>query len=297
MLPKKGVKVMDAYKIINELNEAERFKRLIAKWDRLYHNMQVFPHEKPILLPDIFWIGPSGSGTTKLIRLMAEYLKDKPRLMEFSGQVMFFEFLLNYCPENAPMIELARFADEIEWAAGYKSEFKGIINIDVSEWLNHSDEKNFLVFLEFLSVNSRNWLIILSVEKDDEELILQMESVISMFLRIERIKIEVPKTDSLLKKIMTILSGYALSLDESAQELLKETIDTLKKNRYFDGYKTIEMLAQDIIYDNMSERSENISVLSASHLSAFTCDGDYVRKAIQAKTQLNRIGFVSNSEE
>ena len=288
---------MDAYKEIMQLNEAECFKQLIEKWEKLYKNLQVFPKEKPILLPDIFWVGPSGSGRTKLISLMAEYLKDKPQLMEFSGQVDFFEFMLTYCPVTSEMNSLVRFIDEVEWASGFRNEFKGIININVSEWLGHCEEKNFLVFLEYLSANSGNWMIILSAESDDMEAVKNMRAVVSMYLRVEQLTTEAPKTDSLIKKIISFLDAYGLSLDGSAKELLQKSIDKLRKNKYFDGYKTVEMLAQDIIYEIMSDASKETGVISASQLAAFADDGEYVEKAIQTKKQFKRIGFVSDSEE
>ena len=87
------------------------------------------------------------------------------------------------------------------------------------------------------------------------------------------------------------LQEYGLALDESAKALLPQTIDELRENLYFDGYKTIKMLCQDIIYEHFSSPNADRTLLSAADLRAFAPGSNYVKKAI--KSSKNRIGFTS----
>ena len=281
------------YTDIMNLKEVEEFKRVIKRWNILSENMRTKPMNAPIILPDMLWVAQSGVGKTNLLKLMAEYLSSQNNLMEFYGDVKFFEFLLNYCHPNEYFSELQRLIDEIGNAAGFRNEFKGIVHIDINEWIDHFEEKHFVSLMEYLSSNSDKWLIVLSVYSDKKEKIHNLNAFLSMYLRIEKITLSFPKTDELFEFIEDMLNQYGLTLKEDAKKLLFDTIEKLRNNRYFDGFKTIIMLCQDIVYDVFS--NENIEELSlgANMLSKFSADSDYIKNMVANIERVNRIGLVN----
>lgn len=121
-------------------------------------------------------------------------------LMEFYGDVKFFEFLLNYCHPNEYFSELQRLIDKIDNAAGFRNEFKGIVHIDINEWIDHFEKKHFVSLMECLSSNSNKWLIVLSVYSDKKEKIHNLNAFLSLYLRIEKI------TSCHSRKLMICLS-------------------------------------------------------------------------------------------
>ena len=269
----------------------DSFKKLIKKWEALSVNIQDKPVGAPIILPDIFMISKSGTGRTHLLRLLGEYLASRENLMDFYGDVKFFEFMLNYCPPREPFTEIQRLMSEISDAAGFRSEYRGIIYIDVDEWRDHFEEKHFASFLEYIADNSDDWLVVFSVTDNDSEKNARIEAFLSAYLRLERVTIEPPTVDELMKYLEELLMAYGISVDESAKKLLSESVERLCHNKYYDGYKTIKMLGKDIAYSIYAERSNPGKPLSAAELTEFSKDSEYLNRTVTKIEKIRKIGF------
>ncbi len=287
------------YQKIMELKEAEEFKHVIKRWNTLSDNIKSRPTDVPIILPDMLWVARSGVGKTNLLRLTSEYLASKKNLMEFYGDVKFFEFLMSYCSPESQFTELQRLMDEVDNAAGFRNEFKGIVHIDINEWLDHYEEKHFISFMEYLAIHSDCWLIILSVYSDDKDKIHNLNAFLAMYLRIEKVTLSLPKTEDLFVYIESHLQKYGLSLAEDAKGLLYDTMEELRKNKYFDGFKTIKMLCQDIVYSIFSQSDVHDTTLTAAMLSDFSAQSEYVKRTVANIERVNRIGLINrgNNDE
>lgn len=285
------------YDQILQLKAADEFIRVIKKWERLSKNLTVTSTDMPIILPDMLWVTKSGVGKTKLLRLMSEYLNDKGNLMEFYGDVKFFEFYLGYCSPSTPFTELQRLMDEVQNAAGFRNEFKGIIRIDVDDWLDHFEERYFIDFMEYLAANNDKWLIIISVDADNKKKLHNFEAFLSMYLRIEKITLNLPKTAHLFEYIEGNLLGYGLSLSDDGKELLYATIEKLRKSKYFDGFKSIRLLCQEIAYTVFTEGKSDLGLLTAEDLAKFAPDSEYVERTVINFEKAVRIGLVNKEDK
>jgi hypothetical protein len=211
--------------------------------------------------------------------------------MDFYGDVKYFEFMLNYCEPNEYFSEIKRLMQEVDNAAGFRSEYRGIVYIDIDEWVEHFEEKHFRDFMEYVSDNSDDWLIVLSVSDSKKDEIAQMEKFISMYLRTEKVIIELPTTEEFLQYTLDMLYAYGISLDRGAEGLILESIGALCNNKYFDGYKTIKMLCEDIAYETYISGYNRINALSANSIIKFKKDGDYIKRMIVKIEKTNKIGF------
>lgn len=279
-----------AYDKIMRQNGFKDFKKLIDKWNVLSENIQKTPFNAPIMLPDIFLVSGSGTGRTNLLSLLSEYLYEKDNLMEFYGDVRYFEFRLNYCNPNEKFTEILRLMSEVSGAAGFRNEYKGIVYIDVDEWLGHCHEKHFIDFLEYMSDNSDKWLVVISVTDKNGDKIDELRGVVSAFLRIEQITIEAPTETELSQYLYDKISAYGLIADSSAMDILSKTVGLLGSTKYFDGYKTVKMLAQDIVYSVFSA-AKNQSVISADDVKDFSETSEYVKRTLNKLERARRIGF------
>ena len=72
-----------------------------------------------------------------------------------------------------------------------------------------------------------------------------------------------------------------------------DTIEKLRNNKYFDGFKTIIMLCQDIVYDVFSNKNVEELSLGANMLSKFSADSDYIKNMVANIERVNRIGLVN----
>jgi hypothetical protein len=116
----------------------EPFKTLIEKWEKLSENIDGRYLGLPIILPDLIMISQTGSGRSRLLSLLSDYLCENGKLMRFSGSTTCFEFMLGYCPPSESFTELPRLMDEVSRAAGFRGEFRGVVFIDIDE--NYTSE-------------------------------------------------------------------------------------------------------------------------------------------------------------
>ncbi len=268
-------------------------KALVRKWNTLSANMRAIDHRVSVLLPDLFWIVHSGAGKTTFLRLLADYLKSQGNLMDFYGNVDVFEFLLGYCPEHQPFTELQRLMDTVKSAAGFRNEYRGIICIDIDEWVKHYTEKHFISFMEYLAANSEDWLILLSVSPREDATLHELQAFLSMYLRLETIHMELPSDEQLVTYLETTLEGYGFSLNADAKLLLMHTLAALRKNKRFDGYKSVRLLAKDIVYHLYSGETLPTETLTADTLASFAENSHYVQNMIfTASSSHSTIGFL-----
>ncbi len=271
----------------------EDVKALVRKWNTLSDNMRAIDHRVSVLLPDLFWVVHSGAGKTTFLRLLADYLKSQGNLMDFYGNVDVFEFLLGYCPEHQSFTELQRLMDTVKSAAGFRNEYRGIMCIDIDEWVEHYTEKHFISFMEYLSANSENWLIVLSVSPHKDTALHELQAFLSMYLRLETIRMDLPSDEQLVVYLETALREYGFSLADDAKELLLHTLAALRKNKHFDGYKSARLLAKDIVYHLYSGEVLPGDTLTAATLVGFAENSHYVQNMIfTASSSHGTIGFL-----
>ena len=282
---------MNYFEEIINLKPAKDFVRVLKKWDKLSDNLKN-ANNVPMILPDLLWVSKSGVGKTHLLKLLSEYLYSKKNLLDFCGNVKYFEFMLDYCPPEQKFVEIERMIKEVSIAAGFRNAYRGIVSVDIDEWLGHCEEKHFISFLEYLSSNSNDWLIVFNVVSDDATEIKKLESVLSMFFRIEKSNLKLPETEEFLQFIINRLGSYDLVLDDSAKELLLKTIEKLRENKYFDGYKTLVMLCQDIVYEFYSKSALSDNIISDSHLTEFAPESKYIARATWKVESKRKIGLV-----
>ncbi len=284
------------YSKIEALKEAADFMRVVQKWDVLSKRIGS-EKQIPMVLPDLLWVAKSGVGKTHLLKLLSEYLYECGNLMDFHGNVKYFEFMLDYCSPDKPFEEIQRMINEVRNAAGFRNLYKGIISVDIEEWLGHCEEKHFISFLEYLSSNSDDWLVIFNVTGENEAEVEKLESILTMYFRLEKSILSLPNTEDLLRFVSERLSLFDLSLDDSAQELIYHVIEKLRANKYFDGYKTLIILCQDIAYEVYSGMDTPTKTISAIHLKHFAPDSAYIQRATWKVEHKSRIGLIRRENE
>lgn len=288
----RGTKAMNRnYDKIMNLHGVEEIKQLVKKWDVLSGNISNTFSKSGIVLPDLFWVINSGVGRTKMLNLLAEYLYSKGNLIDFYGNQKYFEFLLNYCPKDQEFHEIQRLMETSKNAAGFRNEFRGIVCVDIDEWIEHYREKHFIAFLEMLASKSKDWLIVLCVQEYNEDKIRALYAHLSMYLRLERVNLKMPSSEELLEYVKQKLSEHELYISEKDQEKMFLTIEKLRTSEQFDGFKTLIMLCQDIVYEHFCEEDAVKGEISEKVMDKFTVDSDYVKKLLYTFEKKYQIGF------
>ena len=291
-----GDEMNQNYNEIMNLLGADEIKDLVKKWEVLSENISDINSRPSIILPDLLWVMNSGVGRTRILNLLAEYLNSKRNLVDFYGDTKCFEFLLNYCYPEQPFEELQRFMDAVQNAAGFRSEFRGIVCIDIDEWIEHYEEKHFVSFLELLACHREDWLIVLSIQENVEKLIMKLHSYLSAYLRLERINLGMPNNEEIIQYVCDKLAIHGLSMSHDNMEKLNLTIEKIRESVLFDGFKTLNMLYQDIAYEHFCESGAGKGEIGDNTIAKFTVDSEYVKKLICTDEKTHTIGFSLEGE-
>ena len=271
---------------------ADELRELITKWNTLSENISKRTFDAPIVLPDLFIYTRPGYGNTRLLALLSEYLDSKQNLMGFYGDVKFFEFKLDYCEPHRDFTELYRFIESVQAAAGFRNEFRGLIRINADEWVGHHKEKHFLDFLQLLQTNTSYWMVVMTLsnhrESDETK---AMESLVSMYLRIEKLTLHLPDNKELVCFMEEHLAKYGLELGDSAKQVLEDSVAVLRQSEYFYGLHTIKDLCSDIVYTLFSESTAVGTVITADMLADFSADSDYIKRTVLKIRKTATLGF------
>jgi len=236
----------ESYKAIMALSGAEEFKEVVRGIQNLKDKVK--GHLTcSLTMPAMLWIIQIGGGVTTMVALLAEYLSEE-KVKDFMGEAKFIEFKLGYNSSDESFSELKRLHEAIKKNTGHRYDYRGILCVNIDEWIVHSTELYFLDFLEFIDYNRKSILTVFTTHSKTAKDIVNIEAVISSRMSLETITIDFPETNELLALIddkFVKASGYSLSND--ARELLSAHIKTRVLSSSFDGFKNIERLGEEIV--------------------------------------------------
>lgn len=284
------------YDEIMQLEESKDMQEILKRWKNFAHNRTKLPPNAPVVLPDMLWIAKSGYGKTNLLQLISEYLYEE-KIMEFYGDVKYFEFSLAYCAPEQPFRSFEQFQDALLNAAGFRSEFRGVICVEIDEWMGHLRDKYFVDFLEYMSERSEKWHIIFVTECREQERLGKLEAMLDMYFRIDKVVFVLPETPVLCQHMEKYVNKYGFYFSEKAREILAETIDTLRNAEYFDGYKTLNMICTDLLYREFSSETFGGFEITADMVRYYAKDSDFIKRTKNNMKKKNRIGFVTEEED
>jgi len=275
---------------IMELKGADELKEAVKR-------LQVFLKNKEsnslsdVTLPNYLWVAKRGGGITTLVNAFTDYLY-AAKAIEFCGTAKSFEFKLDYIAPETYFSELSRFYNMISNLAGHNRFYKGIICINIDEWLEHISEGHFAKFLNYIANNNDKILTVFCIHTDARNVIESVESFISSYIRLETLTLQFPDSKELVEFMESqYMQKKGFSLLECAKKLLGETIVEIATGKQFNGFKSIIQLADDILYKIHTMDLGNNKSISAEMLSCYSKDSNYVQR-VKARIGTNKIiGF------
>lgn len=270
----------------------DQVKYIVSRWERLRKNLAAVSASEPVLLPEYLWFSRSGTGKTEMLQLLAGYL-DAAQLMPFNGMEKVIEYTLDYCEEGEPFYELDELIKYLSVSSGYHNEFKGILAVNLDNWLPHLDNPHFIEFLEFLSEHNTSLLLIL-IAWPDPEYMDKLENMLSLYLRVHTVMIELPELEDMYLFIEEKLEQYHCRLSEEAGTMLRETLRILRELDGFDGYKTLEFIVQEIVYNYFCGEDVSSRVIGVEVLQDYEPDGKLIeqyRKRFDRMQRRRSAGF------
>lgn len=274
------------YDQIMSLNGLTGFKEVIERWERFSENIARYQAKQSLVLPDLLWVSDNGIDKTTLLSLLTNYLDTAENLIDFYGNVKYFEYYLEYVPDKNNFHEIEKLAEKIRDAAGFRSEYKGLLSIELGEWVGHFHEENFINLLKFLATVDDDIMFIFNIHNYDHEAVEQLMKTLVLFFRIEVIEMNLPNSEDLGIYIKNEIQEYGLNLDPEAEEMVIATVNKLREDQYFAGYQMLDRLASDIVYSVYTSTPPYDGIVTKGMISAFAPDGIYVSELIQNNTRI-----------
>lgn len=283
--------VSPALNRIRGLKGMEELKQLIEEWQVVSQNLNRLPRNTRIKLPNCLLATQSGSGITRVLGLVAQFLEEA-RLFEFVGDVKYFEFVLDRPADPDSFPSFTRLMEYIQAAAGFRGTYRGIACIDISEWVNNPRDVRFIRFLEFVSDINDQILFIFSIPLLDEKEIEEVDAVLLSYLRIRRLKLTFPESELLFRHVDERLQEKGFRLEAKAGLLLKNIIARAREMQGFDGYNTLNQMVDEFIYDKCCDSILNDNIIAVKDLGHFSPDGYWLRQLNRYKTLPRKMGFI-----
>lgn len=274
------------YDQIMSLKGLSGFKEVIERWQRFSENITRYQAKQSLVLPDLVWISDNGIDKTGLLSLLTNYLDEAENMVEFYGNVKYFEYYLEYVPDKTNFHEIQKLAEKIRDAAGFRSEYKGLLSIELGEWVGHFHEENFINLLKFLATMDNDIMFIFNIHNYDPEAVEQLMKTLVLFFRIEVIEMTLPDSEELGEYIKNDIQEYGLNLDPEAEAMVIATVNKLREDQYFAGYQMLDRLAADIVYSVYTSTPPYDGIVTKGMISAFAPDGMYVSELIQNNTRV-----------
>lgn len=274
------------YDQIMSLKGLSGFKEVIERWQRFSENITRYQAKQALVLPDLVWISDNGIDKTGLLSLLTNYLDEAENMVEFYGNVKYFEYYLEYVPDKTNFHEIQKLAEKIRDAAGFRSEYKGLLSIELGEWVGHFHEENFINLLKFLATMDNDIMFIFNIHNYDPEAVEQLMKTLVLFFRIEVIEMTLPDSEELGVYIKNDIQEYGLNLDPEAEAMVIATVNKLREDQYFAGYQMLDRLAADIVYSVYTSTPPYDGIVTKGMISAFAPDGMYVSELIQNNTRV-----------
>ena len=274
------------YDQIMALNGLAGFKDIVERWQRFSENLIKFQGKKGLVIPNLLWVCDNGIDKPGLLRLLTNYLDSRENLVDFYGNVKVLEYYLEYTPDEVNSHAIQKLAEKIRDAAGFRSEYKGILSIEVGEWVGHFNEESFVNILKYLSTMEDDIMFIFNIHNYDRKAVEQLMQILVLFFRIEVVEMNLPDSEELCAYIKGEISGYGLNLDKEAEDMVVASVNKLREDQYFAGYEMLDRLAEDIVYSVYTSTPPYDGVVSKGMISAFAPDGIYVSELIQNNTRV-----------
>ncbi|MCQ2521962.1 MAG: hypothetical protein MJ105_06250 [Lachnospiraceae bacterium] len=268
------------YDQIMALKGMEGLKDLIERWQRLSENINRFNAKHSMVLPDLLWISDNGIDKDGLIELLTGYLDTCDNLLDFYGNVKHFDYYLEYNSDSSKLHEIQKLSEKVRDAAGFRSEYRGLVSVDLDEWVGHFHEENFINILKFMATLDDDIMFIFNIHKYDQSSVEQLMGLLVLFFRLEVIEMNLPDSEELCAYITKEISEYGLNLDEEAQDMVIATVNTLREDEYFAGYEMLDRLAEDIVYSVYTSTPPYDGIVTKGMISAFAPDGMYVSELL-----------------
>ena len=238
---------LNALSAIESLTGMEEFKSFCGRLSQTAANARKLRLES-IPLPNLIFAAEPGSGTTMHIRLLSELFREQ-KLMRFMGEEAYFEWLLTDEQESINKLIL-----RTKRAAGFYGEFRGVIGLDIGALLAEREEVPPLArLMEYVASQKGKILFVFTIPlKTAPEMQKQLVGRFASYTPVELIHMPFPMEEAQYY-VTDQLFSQGFDVSAAAQSILKQAVRKTSESPNFEGYQTLQNLADVIVWRKISQ--------------------------------------------
>lgn len=282
---------------IEQLRGTEEFKALARRLTRVAENKRSLPLSQ-IQLPNYLFIEAPGCGVTTHIRMLTDLLQEL-RLIPFTGDRRYFEWVLDESAFKEKGGSFERLLDEITVMAGFHSQFQGVIGLEIDAWQDKADADEFTRLLDLADDCLGQILFVFTVQMRDKGDPNALIRRLSAEMPLEVVRCPLPSTDDMALYLGDFLRRRRFRVSLATIERLKALLPELMKAKAFDGFQTLDNLADEIVYRfcASADRSQN-QPIEPGDIAFIDAPDGYIERLTSKTGQARRrpIGFQTGGE-
>ena len=265
----------NAIEDIRSIHGMEEFKALAARLAQVADNRRKLTGAR-IQLPNYLFAVAPGCGVTTRIRQLTRLLDDL-HLIRFEGDRKYFEWVLDSAAfkENGGF---DRLLDQIRLVAGFRNSFYGVIGLDIEAWVRNADSPDLSRLMDFAEDMLGQITIVFVVNLHDADALAPIARRISQAMPLEIIRIEMPNAEELVQCLTDFLRKRGFSVRTSAKEYFLSIMPELIRDEQFDGFQTLENLADEIVYRYCSGEINDSIYLDRSDVAFISAPDGYINR-------------------
>lgn len=164
-----------------------------------------------------------------------ELMKRDPESFDWQRACVYYK--LDYVPPCDRFQGLRQLILRVRGAAGLRADYRGVVAVEVSQWLGHEREEYFTAFLKYLADNAHTWRTVLVVEETPRLQKLLCAVAPYLTVRTQRLRVE---------PVAYMESILGVTLSEDSRALLEPLVENLSLG-------VLERVAQELEEDDLTE--------------------------------------------
>ena len=188
----------------------------------------------------IFSIG-DGCGLTTYLKLLAELI-EKNGLCRMASSPVREVRLAAYRESFEPFEEAASIIENV------LEKSVRIVCIDISEWMDKTDNKYFKRFLRIIEKNAEENIVVFRVPFVDKDILSRIKYSLSDLLSVKAVSFPPLSKDDMKICAEKELKRYSFTISNAAWKYFFERISEEKSDGKFYGVNTIKKVVRELIY-------------------------------------------------
>ena len=288
-----------AFEEIMNLRGYEEFKALAERLRTLGENRRHLT-DASIRVPNFLFAEAPGAGVTTQIKLLTRLIAEQ-KLLCFMGERHSFEWALDHeAFEEGGSFD--RLLMEVDAAAGFYSYFSGVVGIELDGWADRPEDRRLDRLKAFVADTYGQIVFVFVTEKMDSQSLERLECALNAPAPIDVVRCPLPSPADMAEYLIDFLGRRGFSVNDEARAAIAGFMPELMETVGFDGMQTMNVLADEIIFDACSADSGLTAdagagkpVLSKRHLRCVTGKQGYI--ALHRRSpERRKIGFEGRSE-